>query len=116
MEDLITTGCNGNVCFMRVFWAFGACVEGFKHCRPIIQIDGTFLYGKYIGKLLIATSIDANGHIFPLAFAIVEKESSNSWSWFLYTLRSQVTQREGIYLISDRHAGIQAAIRDPNVG
>ena len=53
---------------MHVFWVFGACVEGFKHCRPIIQIDGTFLYEKYIGKLLIATSIDANGHIFPLAF------------------------------------------------
>ncbi|RVW48743.1 hypothetical protein CK203_076086 [Vitis vinifera] len=55
------------------FWAFGASVEGFKHCRPIIQIDGTFLYGKYMGKLLIATSIDGNGHVFPLAFAIVEK-------------------------------------------
>ena len=75
-----------------------------------------FLYGKYIRKLLIATSIDANGHIFPLAFAIVEEESSNSWSWFLYILRTQVTQREGICLISDRHAGIQAAIRDPSVG
>ena len=71
-----------------VFWAFGSCVEGFTHCKPVIQIDSTFLYGKYIGKLLIAISIDANGHIFPLAFAIVEKESSNSWSWFLYTLRS----------------------------
>ena len=112
----LLAGCNGNVRFMRVFWAFGACVEGFKHCRPIIQIDGTFLYGKYIGKLLIATSIDANGHIFPLAFAIVEEESSDSWSWFLYILRTQVTQREGICLISDRHAGIQAAIRDPSVG
>ncbi|RVW39445.1 Serine/threonine-protein phosphatase 7 long form-like [Vitis vinifera] len=26
--------------FMRVFWAFEASVEGFKHCKPIIQIDG----------------------------------------------------------------------------
>ena len=112
----VLAGCNGNVSFMCVFWAFGACVEGFKHCRPVIQIDGTFLYGKYIGKLFIATSIDANGHIFPLAFAIVEEESSDSWFWFLYTLRTQVTQREGICLISDRHAGIQAAIRDPSVG
>ena len=43
---------------------------------------------------MIATSIDANGHIFPLAFAIVEEESSNSWYWFIYILRSQVTQRE----------------------
>ena len=61
-----------------------------------MQIDGTFLYGKYIGKLFIATSIDTNGHIFSLTFAIVEEESSDSWSWFLYTLRSQVKQREDI--------------------
>ena len=91
---------------MCVLWAFGACVKGFKDCRPVIQIDDTFLYGKYIGKHLIATSIDANGHIFPLAFAIVEEESSDSWYWFFYTLRSQVTQREGIRIIFARHAGI----------
>ena len=34
--------CNGNVRFMRVFWAFGTYVEGFKHCKPIIQINSTF--------------------------------------------------------------------------
>eukprot|EP00261_Vitis_vinifera_P040633 XP_019081876.1 PREDICTED: uncharacterized protein LOC109124285 [Vitis vinifera] len=109
-------GISGNVRFMRVFWAFGASVEGFKHCRPIIQIDGTFLYGKYMGKLLIATSIDGNGHVFPLAFAIVEEESHDSWSWFLIALRRHVTQREGICLISDRHVGINAAVRNPSVG
>ena len=65
---------------------------------------------------MIATSIDANGHIFLLAFAIIEDESLDSWSWFLYTLRSQVRQREDICLISDHHTGIQTAIRDPNVG
>ena len=65
---------------------------------------------------MIATSIDVNGHIFPLAFVIVEEESSDSWFWFLYTLRSQVTQREGICPIFYHHAGIQAAIRDPSVG
>ena len=109
-------GISGNVRFMRVFWAFGASVEGFKHCRPIIQIDGTFLYGKYMGKLLIATSIDGNGHVFPLAFAIIEEESQDSWYWFLIALRHHVTQREGICLISDRHAGINAAVRNPSVG
>ena len=64
----ILVGYNGNIRFMHVFWVFRACVEGFKHCRSVIQIYGNFLDGKYIGKLLIATSIDANGHIFPLAF------------------------------------------------
>ena len=42
--------------FNRVFWAFGPSIEGFQHCRPVISIDGTFLYGKYKGKLLIAST------------------------------------------------------------
>ena len=67
-------------------WTFGPCVEWFKNCKPLIQIDSTFLYEKYKGNLLIATSIEANGHIFPLVFAIVEKESQDSWSWFLIAL------------------------------
>ncbi|MDV3194023.1 MAG: hypothetical protein Q8835_03160, partial [Sweet potato little leaf phytoplasma] len=31
--------------FHSVFWAFGPVIEGFKHCRPLLQIDGTHLYG-----------------------------------------------------------------------
>ena len=65
---------------------------------------------------MITTSIDADGHIFSLAFEIVEDESPNSWSWFLYTLRSQVMQREDICLIFYRQAGIQATVRDLSVG
>ena len=60
--------------FNRVFWAFGPSIRGFKHCRPVITIDGTHLYGKYKGVLLIAMGVDANGQIFPLAFAIVYQE------------------------------------------
>ena len=99
-----------------MLYAFGTCVEGFKYCRSIIQIDGTFLYGKYMRKLLIATSIDVDGHIFPLAFVVVEEDSTDRWSWFLYTLRSEVTQREDICLIYDCHVGIKVSVRNLNVG
>ena len=61
---------------------------------------------------MIATSVDPNGHIFPLAFAIVEEESIDRWSWFITALKTHVTQREGICLISDRNVGINGAIRD----
>ena len=69
-----------------------------------------------MGKLLIATSINADGHIFPLAFAVVEEESTNCWYWFLYILRSEITQREDIYLIYDLHVGIEVVVRNSNVG
>ncbi|KAA0066827.1 uncharacterized protein E6C27_scaffold271G001850 [Cucumis melo var. makuwa] len=89
---------------------------GTRVDRPLIQIDGTHLYGKYKGKMLTALSIDVNGHIFPLAFAIVEGENASSWSWFLYALRQYVTDRDGICLISDRHRGILAAINNEEIG
>ncbi|XP_060182390.1 uncharacterized protein LOC132612063 [Lycium barbarum] len=58
-------------------------------------------------KFLIAVGIDANGNIFPLAYAIVARESYESWTWFLSLLwRHVVCDRKGIGLISDRHQGI----------
>ncbi|XP_059310764.1 uncharacterized protein LOC132062149 [Lycium ferocissimum] len=63
-------GVLGNI-FDFVFWAFKSCIDGFAHCRHVISIDGTHVYGKYDIKLLIAVGIDANGAIFPLDFAIL---------------------------------------------
>ncbi|KAH1202866.1 hypothetical protein GmHk_17G049222 [Glycine max] len=96
--------------FHRVFWTFGQCKEAFKYCKPIIQVDGTHLYGKYRGTLLIATSQDGNGGVLPLAFAVVEGETLTTWSWFLAHLREHVTDKNGICLISDRHASIKSAV------
>uniref|UniRef100_A0A2N9FPE8 SWIM-type domain-containing protein n=1 Tax=Fagus sylvatica TaxID=28930 RepID=A0A2N9FPE8_FAGSY len=50
-------------------------LHGFVHCRPVVSIDATHLYGKYEGKLMIAMATDANNGIYPLAFAVMEKES-----------------------------------------
>ena len=107
---------NGNVRFKRLIWAFGAIIEGFKHYRPIIQIDRTFLYAKYTEKLLIATSIDGDEHFFPLAFALVEEETIDSWSWFPYAIRSHVTQRDGVCIIFYRNAKIKAILQNAKVG
>ncbi|KAL0016210.1 hypothetical protein SO802_003279 [Lithocarpus litseifolius] len=52
----------------RVAWTFGPSIEGFQHCRLVISIDGTFLYCKYRGTLLIALSWDGDNRLFPLAF------------------------------------------------
>ncbi|KAI5678188.1 hypothetical protein M9H77_09138 [Catharanthus roseus] len=52
--------------------------NGFPYCRPVIYMDGTHIRGPYKGVLLIASTWDANNHLFPLAFAIVDKESSES--------------------------------------
>uniref|UniRef100_A0A2N9G230 CCHC-type domain-containing protein n=1 Tax=Fagus sylvatica TaxID=28930 RepID=A0A2N9G230_FAGSY len=59
----------GSAIFESVFWAFGPSIQGFVHCRPVVCIDATHLYGKYEGKLMIAMATDANNGIYPLAFA-----------------------------------------------
>jgi len=54
----------------RVFWAFNPCIEGFKYCKPIVQVDETFLTSKYCGTLLTIIRQDGSRNNFPLAFAI----------------------------------------------
>ena len=102
--------------FQRVFWSFKPSIEGFEHCRLVMSIDGTHLYGKYKGKLLITMGCDRNNQLFPLAFAITKGENTDSWGWFLACIRNRVTQRMKICIISDRHPCIMAAMTDPHLG
>ncbi|XP_057755444.1 uncharacterized protein LOC130974592 [Arachis stenosperma] len=101
------------VYFHRLFWTFPLCVEAFQHCKPLVSIDGTHLYGKYGGTLLLAIAQDGNSNILPIAFALVEGENAESWAFFLSNLRRHVTPQEGILVISDRHNGIKSALEDP---
>ncbi|XP_078170359.1 uncharacterized protein LOC144564632 [Carex rostrata] len=97
--------------FRRVFWAFGPSIEGWKCCQPVVSVDGTHLYGKYEGCALIATSIDANGGLYPIAFAICDKENGDNWQWFLHSLREFVTRERKVCIISDRFSGNKEVVR-----
>ncbi|XP_078164967.1 uncharacterized protein LOC144559730 [Carex rostrata] len=97
--------------FRRVFWAFGPLIEDWKNCRPVVSVDGTHLYGKYEGCALIATSIDANGGLYPIAFAICDKENGDNWEWFLQSLKEFVTRERKVCIISDRFSGNKAVVR-----
>jgi hypothetical protein len=95
----------------RVYWCFPQCVEAFKHCRPVISVDGTFLTRKYRGVLLIATGVDGEDRLVPLAFALVESENIDSWSWFLHLVcRDAVGRLRKVCIVSDRHQGILIAV------
>ncbi|KAH1225676.1 hypothetical protein GmHk_11G032516 [Glycine max] len=102
--------------FHRVFWTFDQCKEAFKYCKPIIQVDGTHLYDKYRGTLLMATSQDGNGGVLPLAFDVVEGETLTAWSWFLAHLCEHVTNKNDICLISDCHASIKSVVANEVLG
>ncbi|KAE8731307.1 Squalene monooxygenase [Hibiscus syriacus] len=103
----------GKRIFHRLFWAFKSCIEGFPFCKRMVQIDGTWLYGQYRHILLIAVAQDGQRNIFPIAFAIVEGETTEAWDFFLNNLRKYVVREEGVSLISDRGTGLLAAIERP---
>ncbi|XP_074373906.1 uncharacterized protein LOC141714276 [Apium graveolens] len=101
----------------RIFWCLKAMMDGWQHARLVILIDGTFLKGRYRGKLLIAMGVDSNNHPFPLCYGLVDEETYEKWSWFLQRIRRHVCrQKAGVCIISDRAASIISAIRDPQNG
>ncbi|CAF1962920.1 unnamed protein product [Brassica napus] len=48
------------------------------------------MFGKYKGVLLSASGQDANSRVFPMAFAVVESENTESWTWFFERLSTIV--------------------------
>ncbi|XP_019225654.1 PREDICTED: uncharacterized protein LOC109207228 [Nicotiana attenuata] len=78
--------------------------SGFKSgLRPFIGLDGTFLKGKAKSQLLVAVGQDSTNHFYPLAWAIVDKETKLTWKWFLGHLQTSLDLKmgEGITFISD---------------
>lgn len=57
-------------------------------------MDGTHLTKKYFDILLVACEYDAPNHVFPIAFAIVESENQDSWSWFLVQMKDEMLHIE----------------------
>ena len=85
-------------------------IHAFKHCRPLLCMDGTFMTGQYRCTLLIAIGVDGNNQVVPTAFALVESENSKSWLWFLKLLKwAMVEERENVCVLHDRNAFIECS-------
>ncbi|XP_073304581.1 uncharacterized protein [Primulina huaijiensis] len=64
-----------------------SCKQGFKDaCRRVIGVAGCFLKEQHGGQLLVAVGLDPNNNIFPICYALVEREKKDSWTWFLRLL------------------------------
>ena len=112
---LKTSLIDGKRVFERVYICFKACKDGFnKGCRPLLGFDGCFLKGYTQGMLLAAIGIDSNNSQFPVAFAVVEKENTQTWTWFLLLLREDldVQNTSGFTMMTDRKKGLEKALVD----
>ncbi|XP_072071923.1 uncharacterized protein [Arachis hypogaea] len=70
----------------RIYICLDACKRSFMVCRPIIGLDRCFIKTPYGGQLLTAIRWDPNDKILPIAYAVVEAETKDSWIWFLLIL------------------------------
>jgi hypothetical protein len=59
------------------------------------------LKNKYGGQLLIVVGRDPNEQYLPLAFAVVETESKDTWSWFIKLLMEDIRDQRWCF-ISDQ--------------
>ncbi|XP_025617129.1 uncharacterized protein [Arachis hypogaea] len=81
-----------------------------------VRVGGQLDESQYGGTLLVAIAQDGNSNILPVAFALVEGENAESWSFFLSHLHEHVTPQPGLLVISDRHNGIKASLEAPDGG
>ncbi|XP_075099960.1 uncharacterized protein LOC142176381 [Nicotiana tabacum] len=84
--------------FLRMYICFNAMKLGFKEgLRPFIGLDGTFLKGHCKGQLL----------------AVVDKENTLTWTWFLELLKHSLNLKDGtsITFMSDMQKGLLEAVR-----
>lgn len=99
--------------FQRMYICLDALKKGFNAgCRKVVGLDGCFFKGATNGELLCAVGRDANNQMYPVAWAVVEKENNDSWDWFCDLLFRDIGVGEGNdwVFISDQQKGILTAV------
>ncbi|XP_057772531.1 uncharacterized protein LOC130992076 [Salvia miltiorrhiza] len=100
--------------FHRFFIGFSALKKGFfTGCRRLICFDACFLKTVLRGVLLAAVGKDCNYKMYPIAWAVVEKENEESWSWFCENLFEEfgIIDGFGWSFMSDKQKGLINAIQ-----
>ncbi|XP_056864034.1 uncharacterized protein LOC130511179 [Raphanus sativus] len=80
--------------------------------RKVLVVDGTFLKSKYKGVLLVATALNGNSNLYPIAFGVVDSENDRSWDWFLRHLKLVVADERSLAFVSDRNGSLCKAIEN----
>ncbi|KAI5355169.1 hypothetical protein L3X38_008064 [Prunus dulcis] len=98
---------------MRVYVCFGALKKGFvEGCRPVVGFDGCHVKGSHPGQILSAVGIDGNNGMYPIAFAVVEVENTETWGWFfdIFFQDVGIENGNGWVFITDKQKGLGNAL------
>ena len=86
---------------LNICWA--GCKKGFlAGHKPIIGLDACHLKTKLGGQLIVAIARDPNEEYFPLAVAVVEAKTKDSWTWFINLLLADIGDSNWWTFISDQ--------------
>ncbi|XP_074337149.1 uncharacterized protein LOC141674321 [Apium graveolens] len=80
----------------------------------LVGLDGCHLKGPFGGQLLATVGVDANNGMYPIAWAVVESETTESWKWFMELLSQDLKiQNDAEWtFISDRQKGLINALEE----
>lgn len=79
-----------------MYICFNALKLGRKEgLRPLIGLDGTFLKVQYKEQILVAMAQDSQNCFYPLAWVVVDKETTRTWIWFLQLLNNSLNLKDG---------------------
>ncbi|XP_047270552.1 uncharacterized protein LOC124899636 [Capsicum annuum] len=98
--------------FLYVFIALNAFIKGFDHCRPIVIVDASHLREMYTGAFVTSCTMNGAGHIFPLAYGVIDSENDASWTWFFQNLKEAYRERQNMCVVSDRNPSIIKVVSD----
>nr|KAJ0191807.1 hypothetical protein LSAT_V11C800426050 [Lactuca sativa] len=76
-----------------------------RGCKKVIVLDGSFLKGQVKGEILTAIGRDAHNHVYLIAWAVVNVENKDNWTWFIDNLVVDLDlgAGNGLVVISDQH-------------
>ncbi|KAL6508652.1 hypothetical protein OROGR_023363 [Orobanche gracilis] len=105
---------DGKQLFKRIYICWGAMKKAFESgFRKFICLDGCHLKGRNGGILLTAVGVDPNNSLYPIAYAVVEKEKTDTWKWFLEYLQEDLDIPEhatNFTFMSDKQKGLINAV------
>ncbi|GJU03902.1 (R)-mandelonitrile lyase-like protein [Tanacetum coccineum] len=78
---------DGKNYFKTFYVCFTGVTQGWlQGCMRVIGLDGCFLKTICKGELLSVVGGDGNNQIYPIAWAVIDVENKENWSWFMKCL------------------------------
>ncbi|KAL3675102.1 hypothetical protein R1sor_025050 [Riccia sorocarpa] len=101
--------------FMRAFICPSATRGILRYCQKVVALDACFTKNKkYPTQLFLASVIDGNSQVVPLAYAVAPVENYENWRWFLYNLQISIQglRSEVVMIVSDRQKDLERAVTE----